>query len=237
LILAVAAGCGSRESTPNAVGPHGVFKNAGLHGVTEREYRVDPNDEIILHCPDIKELDGQKQIVKSDGKVSLELVGDVLVAGKSPSEIAEELKELVSKVYVKPEIRLDVIANSKFYYVTGFGTAGIGKHPYLGRITVLSAMGAAGFTPDGWPEQIRLSRPGRNGDPDATVVVNFSRMIEYGDMTQNYLIEEGDIIYVPYNPLASYNYNLQKLIGPLGGTANLVTTPVGVVTATRAGAL
>ena len=146
MILAVAAGCGSRESTPNAVGPHGVFKNAGLHGVTQREYRVDPNDEIILHCPDIKELDGQKQIVKSDGKISLDLVGDVLVAGKTPSEIAEELKELVSKVYVKPEIRLDVLANSKFYYVTGFGTAGVGKHPYLGRMTnVLSGDGCRGF--------------------------------------------------------------------------------------------
>ena len=41
-------------------------------------------------------------------------------------------------------------------------------------------------------------------------------MIEYGDLTQNYLIEEGDIIFVPYNPLAAYNYGLQKLIRAAG---------------------
>jgi hypothetical protein len=143
------------------------------------------------------------------------------------------LKVLVSKVYVKPEIRLDVLANSKFYYVTGFGTGGIGKHPYLGRVTVLSAVASAGFTPDGWPQQIRLSRPGRNGDPDATVVVDFTKVIENGDLTQNYLIEEGDIIYVPYNPLSAWNFAIQKLLGPVTGAANVVSTPVGVVAAAR----
>lgn len=232
-LLAVMAGCGSRESTPNAVGPHGVFHNAGLHDVTQREYRVDPPDEILVHAPDIKELDGQRQIVRPDGKISLELVGEVLVAGKTPSEIAEDLKVLVSRVYVKPEIRLDVLANSKFYYVFGFGTGGQGKHPYLGRVTVINALASAGYTIDAWPQQIRLSRPGRQGEPNATVVVDFTKMVEYGDLTQNYLVEDGDIIDVPYNPLSAWNFALQKLLGPITGTANLVTTPVGIVSTAR----
>src|SRR5437870_7325094 len=100
-LVALGAGC-SRESTPNAVGPHGVFRNAGEHEVTQREYRVDPPDEIILHAPDIKEIDNQRLVVRPDGKISLDLVGEVLVAGKTPVEIADELKRLIAPFYVKP---------------------------------------------------------------------------------------------------------------------------------------
>jgi protein involved in polysaccharide export with SLBB domain len=240
IVLALAAGCGSRESTPNAVGPHGVFKNAGLHEVTQREYRVDPPDEILIHAPDIKELDNQRHVVRPDGKISLDLVGEVLVAGKTPSEIADELQVLVSRVYVKPEIRLDVLANSKFYYVFGFGTGGGGggnKRPYLGRVTVINAIASAGYTPDAWPQQIRLSRPGRHGDPNATVVIDFTKMVEYGDLTQNYLIEDGDIIDVPYNPLSAFNFTLERVLGPITGATGVLTTPVGIVSSARSGGL
>ncbi len=178
-------------------------------------------------------MDGQRQIVRPDGKISLDLVGEVLVAGKTPSEIAEELNRLTARVYVKPEIRLDVVANSKFYYVFGFGTSGAGKIAYTGRVTVVSALAQAGFSADAWPEQIRVSRPGRAGEPNATVVVDFTKVTDYGDLTQNYLIEEGDVIQIPYNPLSAWNATLQRLLGPLTGTASLVTTPVGIVSAAK----
>ena len=165
-------GCG-RDSTPNAEGPWGVFHNAGLHEVTQREYRVDPPDEIIIRAPEIKEIDGQHQIVRPDGKISLDLVGEVPVAGKTPVEIAEELNGLVSKYYVTPQVRLDVVANSKFYYVFGFGAAAQGKYAYTGRVTVVNALANAGFSVEGWPEQVRLSRPSRHGEPNATAVIDF----------------------------------------------------------------
>jgi polysaccharide export outer membrane protein len=232
MIACALLGCG-RLSTPNAEGPRGVFRSAGLHEVTQREYRVDPLDEIILHAQDIKELDGQHQIIRPDGRVSFDLVGDVLVAGKTPSEIADELNKLTSKMYVKPDIRLDVIANSKFYYVFGNGAGTQGKFAYTGRVTVISALATAGYTIDGWPEQIRISRPGRHGEPNATVVVDFTKMVEFGDLTQNYLVEEGDIISVPYNPLSAYNYAVQRILGPLTSTASLAATPVGTISTAR----
>ena len=205
LMTLFVTGC-AWQSTPNAEGPRGVFRNAGLHEVSEREYRVDPPDEIILHAPDIKELDDKHAVVRPDGRISLDLIGDVLVAGKTPSEIADVLNGLTSKYYKKPQIRLDVVAQSKFYYVFGFGSGGQGKHAYTGRVTVVTALATAGYTPDAWPEQIRISRPGRKGEPNATAVVDFSKIAEHGDLTQNYLLEEGDIIYVPYNPLSAWNF-------------------------------
>src|SRR4051794_12946548 len=108
---ALVSGCGARQSTPNAEGPRGVFRNAGIHEVTRREYYIDPPDEIVIKAPDIKELDGQRQVVRPDGKISLELVGEVFVAGRTPVEVADELKDLAARVYVKPAIRVEVVAN------------------------------------------------------------------------------------------------------------------------------
>ncbi|HEX8911805.1 MAG TPA: polysaccharide biosynthesis/export family protein [Humisphaera sp.] len=231
-LMAAAGGC-ARENTPNAIGPYGVFKNAGVHEVTRREYRVDPPDEIVVKAPDIKELDGARQVVRPDGKVSLEIIGEVLVAGKTPVEIADELTKIASRLYVKPDIRVEVVANSKFYYVFGNGVEKRGKYPYTGRVTLISAVADAGYSLDAWPQQVRLSRPGRDGDPNATVVVDFTKLTSYGDMNQNYLIEDGDVIEIPFNPLSQISFDLTRLIGPFTGSAALVTAPFSTAQTVR----
>ena len=48
-----------------------------------------------------------------------------------------------------------------------------------------------------WPQQVSVSRPAKNGQPRATAIVNFKEMAMTGDMRQNYLLEENDIIYIP----------------------------------------
>jgi len=39
-----------------------------------------------------------------------------------------------------------------------------------------------------------------------------------GDTRQNYLLEENDIVYVPDSPLAAWEKNTRKILGPLTGT-------------------
>jgi len=99
-------------------------------------------------------------------------------------------------------------------------------------VTVVSALATAGFTPDGWPQQIRLSRPGRNGEPDADSSDRFYEIAEFGDLTQNYLVEDGDIIQVPYNPLSAWNYTLQRLSARWRNRLACVDA-VGVVSSAR----
>src|SRR4051812_17057155 len=143
----VMLGCESaKQSTPNAEGENGIFHQGTKHQLASREYRVDPPDEIIVKAPNIKELDGQRQKVRPDGKISLNLVGDVYVVGMTPSEINALLKKLVSKYYeADPDVKVEVVANSKFYYVFGQGVARQGQFAYTGRDTVVTAMAQAGF--------------------------------------------------------------------------------------------
>src|SRR6266550_8991943 len=106
IVAGLMLGCESaRQSTPNAEGENGLFHQATKHQLASREYRVDPPDEIIIKAPNIKELDGQRQKVRPDGKISLNLVGDVYVVGMTPSEINALLKKVVSKWYEMPDIK------------------------------------------------------------------------------------------------------------------------------------
>src|SRR5688572_11569162 len=218
------AGCQSaRDSTANAEGPQGVFHHADPQRLAAMEYRVEPPDEVLIKAPNIKELDGQKQKVRPDGKITLPLLNDVYVSGMTPDEINKVLLEQVGKIYASPDIRVEVIANSKFYYVFGFGTARQGRFPWTGRDTVVTALAEAGFGEGAWPQQVRVSRPGKNGQENATAVVDFKKIWDYGNMNQNYLLQEGDIIHVPNSPLDHLNKTMTNMLGPITGTAGAVS--------------
>jgi polysaccharide export outer membrane protein len=222
---ALLLGCESaRQSTANAEGENGLFHRATTHQLASRDYRVDPPDEIIVKAPKIAELDGQRQKVRPDGKISLNMVGDVYVVGMTPSEISGLLKKMVAKFYEEPDIKVEVIANSKFYYVFGQGVQRQGRYAYTGRDTVVTAMAEAGFGDAAWPQQVRVSRPAKEeGQDRATAVVDFKKIFQTGDLAQNYLLEEGDIIEIPPSPLASWDMKTRRVLGPLTGTAGAVT--------------
>src|SRR5213592_4431427 len=179
VIAGLMLGCESaRQSTSNAEGENGLFHKATPHQLASREYRVDPPDEIIVKAPNIKELDGVRQKVRPDGKITLNLVSDVYVVGMTPSEINALLKKMVSKYYeADPDVKVEVIANSKFYFVFGQGVARQGQYAYTGRDTVVTAMAQAGFNDAAWPQQVMVSRPTKEGSTErATAVVDFKHI-------------------------------------------------------------
>lgn len=226
-VLLLVTGCTKkRESTPNAAD---VFVNAGVHGVTERTYRIDPPDQIKLFSSNVPELNEQVGIVRPNGQVLFPLIGDVQVNGLTPDEAREQVLKQTSAYYVDPDLRLEVAAESKFFYVFGFGASTQGRFPYVGRVTVINALAQAGFNESGWPQQIRLSRPARDGNDNATAVIDFNKMIGYGDLSQNYLLEEGDIIEIPYSPLASWNEKVSRLLGPVSNTVRFGSDTARVV--------
>jgi polysaccharide export outer membrane protein len=224
---ALLAGCASaHKSTANAEGPQGVFKPAEGHDLSSAdEYIVDPPDEITLQAPNIKELDKQKAIVRPDGKIGLNLLGEVKVAGLTPNQINLLLQKAASKYYVNPDIKCEVKANSKFFNVVGLGMNKGGRIPFTGIDTVVSAVADAGFNPQAWPQQVLLSRPGKNGQPPATAVVDFTKVFEEGRMEQNYLLEPGDIIDVRYSPMAVFEFKVIQAVGPVTGVGSIASTP------------
>ena len=51
-------------------------------------------------------------------------------------------------------------------------------------------------------------------------------MWQTGDVKDNFMLEEGDVIYVPPSPLAQANTTFNRLLSPLTGTLELLGTAV-----------
>lgn len=225
LVALTLIGCTeARTSDLVAEGPQGLFRPYTERDVSATEYRVAPPDKLSIKSPGIKEIEGMVTQIRPDGKISVNLLGEIYVTNKTPEEISKLLTDAATKYYNNPEVKVDIAEYaSKFYQVFGTAVRDGGKKPYTGRNTVITALAEAGFTDDAWPQQVSVSRPARGAQPKATAIVDIKNMYMTGDMRQNYLLEEGDIIYVPDSPLASWRKNTNNIAGPLGqgiGTAS-----------------
>lgn len=232
ILAGALAGCTqARKSDLQAEGPQGLFRPATEKDVSATEYRVAPPDKLQIRAPGIKELDQFVTTIRPDGKISVNLLNEVYVANKTPEEISQLLTQAATKYYNNVQVKVEVSEYaSKFYEVFGTAVRDAGRKPYTGRNTVISALAAAGFNEDAWPQQVSISRPAKNGQPRATAIIDMKQMYMTGDTRQNYLLEEGDIVFVPDSPLAAWNKNTTKILGPLTGTvgaAQQVSSPAG----------
>jgi polysaccharide export outer membrane protein len=180
-------------------------------------YRVQPPDSIRIVAPNIKEIDGTNARIRPDGKIALNLIDDLYVAGLSPSEIAEEISKRLTKFYNKESINVTVDITefqSKKYYVFGQVFAP-GVKPYTGRDTVVKVLADAGLNEDAWPQKVVLVRPHEDQNVRQKVTIDLKQMYESGKTDQNYLLEEGDLLYVPPSPLAEMRMTFEKLLAPI----------------------
>jgi polysaccharide export outer membrane protein len=200
-------------------------KNAALNkwlreveaDIPQTVYRVQPPDAIRVTAPAIKELDKAEAKIRSDGKVTLNLVGEIYVAGLSSSEIADELTKRLAKFYQKDTIYVSVEVTafeSKKYYVFGQVFAP-GVKNYTGRDTIVKALADAGLNEDAWPQKVVLVRPHEDQNIRQKVTVDLKAMYQSGKTDQNYLLEEGDLIYVPPSPLAEFKMKFDRLFSPI----------------------
>lgn len=217
LLTVILTGCFS--SNPRDIE---AFTMPDMVEVSSKSYILSPPDEIEVHCSKAPEIDLQAQQIRPDGKISFEGVGEMDAAGKTPAQVAVELREKILELYQEDLIGekgvdVRVIAfRSKRYYVLG-QVATPGAQVYSGRDTVISALALAGSpTVLAWVERIQVIRPGKGKNSKPKIFeVNFDRMAAHGDMSKNVLLEEGDIIFVPPTILAAAAMKIEEFIRPI----------------------
>jgi len=175
-------------------------------------YVVDPPDVIKVEFPADPDMT-REMPVRSDGCVTLLLIEDVKVAGLTPMQIREKLEKLYAEYFKEPQILVTVTAyNSKKVFV--YGEVGRrGSIPYTGTQTVVDVLGSiGGVGRRGASARVRVAR----GDPNDPEVyrVNLKKLLLEGDQTQNVLLSEDDVIYVPPTVLAWVGYRIDDLLFP-----------------------
>jgi len=165
-------------------------------------------------------VDGE-HLVRPDGRVSLGIYGDVLLAGLTLPEVRVAVQEhLKSNGIQEPKVAVDVASyNSKLYYVItdggGFGEAVTRLH-YTGNETVLDAISQIQGLPEVSSKRIWIARPGPAGSGTAQILeVAWEDIAALGQTATNYQILPGDRIYVQADKLVALDNYVEKLLGPL----------------------
>lgn len=105
-------------------------------------------------------------------------------------------------------------SQSELVYVMGEVTTP-GAYNMTGRLTVLdSLMLAGGTTDDAVAKTLYLIRKGEN-KKGVVKEINLKAIIESGDFSTNYIMEDDDILYVSEKAVSKFNYVLENILPSL----------------------
>ncbi len=131
--------------------------------------------------------------VRIDGMITFPLLGDVQAAGRAPSQLAETLSKGLARFVETPRVTVALAqSNSARFFVVG-QVAKPGEFPLSSRTTVLQALAVAG----GLKEFAKTDSIVIVRDDQSVVPVNYKRLSEGKDVSQNVTLSRGDTIVVP----------------------------------------
>ena len=155
-------------------------------------------DDDVLAINVWKEPDISRSVpVRSDGKISLPLVGEVLAAGRTPlkleADIAEKLKGYISE----PEVTVMVQQiNSQKFNILG-QVLKPGSYPLTNNATVLDAIAlAGGFRDFAKKKSIYVLRQTAEGK-QARLPFNYKEVVNGINAAQNVKLQARDTVVVP----------------------------------------
>lgn len=145
-----------------------------------------------------KEPDLTKSIpVRSDGKISLPLVGEIQATGRTPLQLEMDISSRLRNYVTVPEVTVIVEQiNSKKYNILG-QVGRSGTFPLTLTTTVMDALAnAGGFKDFAKTKGIYILRQNPDGT-QARLNFNYKEFIKGKNLAQNVKIEPNDTIIVP----------------------------------------
>ena len=192
LFLAV-AGCQTTKPVGDQ-GPADAAKPVPPEPLPVSAVTLGPGDGIdikFFHTPELND----SQTVRPDGKITLQLVGEVTAQGKTPEELRSELIKLYTPELRNPEVAVIVRSLSDRRVYVGGEVNKPGIVPMPGRLTALEAIvEAGGFKMETAKVKSVVVIHQREGKFHGSLL-DFRAALK-GEGSQPFYLEPRDIIYV-----------------------------------------
>jgi len=155
------------------------------------------NDD-VLNINVWKEPDVSRSIpVRSDGKISLPLAGEIQAAGRTPLGLEREIASRLQNYISEPEVTVMVTQiNSQKFNILGQVTKP-GSYSLTNSVTVLDAIAlAGGFRDFAKKKSIYVLRQNPGGG-ESRIPFNYKQVIKGENPEQNIKLQPHDTIVVP----------------------------------------
>jgi len=188
-----APGAATPAQTPNVPSPQVLLK---ARENLRQEYKIAPQD--LLHIVVYQEPDLEREVrVSQAGRISLPLIGEVPVSGRSSMDAEATLRRLYERFLVNPQVSVGIKEyHARQIYVLGeVMKPGAYDIPSDRTLTVVGAVAlAGGFTKVASLDKTRVVRHVNGQVSTLTVPI---KQITAGDKTQDVTLSPDDIVYVP----------------------------------------
>jgi polysaccharide export outer membrane protein len=199
-----------------------------LHRMTPPEPQTDAT--YIVYPPDVLQIAivpedrlTRNCIVRPDGFITFDLIGDVHVAGMTPPQIDDLVTERLEEYIKNVEVAVSVEGTqSKQFYLMGEVNR-TGPNRLDGDITARDAIGmAGGFTRRASKSKVFVVRAGL--DQQEVFRVDMAKMLRTGDNSGDVPLMPGDVVLVKPNAFAVVGYALDTLLFPIQGLLGMSTS-------------
>jgi polysaccharide export outer membrane protein len=197
---------GCATTAVNATGPKVSVEVIDALRRYETAYILQPGDAIEVYVYRHTEF-SRKSVVRSDGFISLPLLGDVKAAGLAPTDLARVLTERFSERLKNPEVTV-MVENPPEPMVFVVGDVG-GAHPVpfrqartaaqaiaysgpLGKAGDLSAVSVVRLNADGYLESHAIEPGGNWSQPEVIMAL------------QSVALKPNDVVFVPESMRAQF---------------------------------
>ncbi|MDF2656773.1 MAG: polysaccharide export protein [Bacillota bacterium] len=166
------------------------------------EYRLLPGDVVTVsvwgYADQFQSKDaGNELLIRPDGAMSFPIVGEIQASGLTVTELTDRITAGVGEYIVNPKVSVNVVRfHTIRIYVLG-EVVKPGMYEVEKQHNLLDAIGmAGGQTKDAAKKKVMILR---NGQTEHPITVNLLKMLKDGDMSQNHVLNDGDVVYLSSN--------------------------------------
>jgi polysaccharide export outer membrane protein len=162
----------------------------------EGDYIIGAGD--LMEIVTWKEPDFSREdiFVRLDGKITFPLLGDLQAAGKTPTQLKNDIQERLKEYITGPEVTITIRSMaSKRYYILG-EVEKTGEYPLVKNLTVLQAFAVAGGFSE-WASKKEIILVRRSNEKDEMIRINYKEIIKGKNIEQNVKVKADDTIIVP----------------------------------------
>jgi len=168
----------------------------------EKDYIIQVGDVLAVRSYFESQLN-QEVTVRSDGKVSLLLMGDVEVVGLTPEELRSRVTEAYSAVADNPDFTVVVLKSSAQSVYVGGEVQRPSMQPMEGQLTLMQAITTAGgLLVTANRSQVLLLRHQRDGR-FSVYKADIEKVLK--NEVPDFYLQRRDVIFVPKTLIANIN--------------------------------